>query len=263
MGILSSRREFMAALGGAAALPIAARGQQAAVPVIGFLGGESRDSPPAGRVRAFHQGLSEFGYAEGHNVAIEYRWADGQYDRLPDLAADLVRRQVAVIAAIGATPTALAAKAATTTIPIVFQNGINPIEAGLVASLNRPGGNLTGVTNLSAELVPKRLELLHEVVPKATVIGVLVNPTNAISTKTVSDDAEAAARQLGLQVRMLHASNEREIDNSFAALIQLQASALVIGSFSFFNGRSEKLAALALRHAIPAIFQNRLGRRRS
>ena len=250
------RREFITLLGGAAAWPVLARAQRPAMPVVGFLSGESRDLF-ADRVRAFREGLSESGYVEGRNVAIEYRLAEGQNDRLPALAADLVQRKVTVIAAMGTTAAALAAKAATTTIPIVFENGINPVEAGLVVSLSRPGGNVTGVTSLSAELVPKRLELLHEAVPTATLIGVLVNPTNALAASTVSRDSEAAARRLGLQVRVLHASNDREIDGAFTTLAELRAGALVIGSFAFFSIRSERLAALALRHAMPTTFQTR------
>jgi len=206
-------------------------------------------------VRAFRQGLSETGYVEGRNVAIEYRSADGQYDRLPALAADLVRRKVSVIAATG-TPTGLPAKAATTTIPIVFVTGSDPVEQGLVASLNRPGGNLTGATTLAVELGQKRLELLHEVVPTATLIGVLVNPTGP-NLKAVLRDLQAAARTLGLPIHVLHASTERDFDTVFATLVQLRAGALVIGTDTFFNSQSGKLAALTVRHAVPAIYQYR------
>ena len=249
------RREFITILGGAAAAwPLAARAQQPAIPVIGFLNGASYDLS-AYLVRAFRQGLSETGYVEGRNVAIEYRSADGQYDRLPALAADLVRRKVSVIAATG-TPTGLPAKAATTTIPIVFVTGSDPVEQGLVASLNRPGGNLTGATTLAVELGQKRLELLHEVVPTATLIGVLVNPTGP-NLKAVLRDLQAAARTLGLPIHVLHASTERDFDTVFATLVKLRAGALVIGTDTFFNSQSRKLAALTVRHAVPAIYQYR------
>jgi putative ABC transport system substrate-binding protein len=250
------RREFITLLGSAAAWPLAARAQQqAAMPVIGFLGSASA-GPYARMTAAFRQGLNETGYVESRNVAIEYRWAEGQNDRLPALAADLVRRQVTVIATTG-TPETLAAKAATATIPIVFQVGIEPVQVGLVASLSRPSGNLTGVTNLNVEVGPKRLELLREVVPTATLMALLVNPTNPNNTESTTKDALAAARTLGVQLHVLHASTERDIDDAFAALVQLRAGALVIGSDVFFNSRREQLAALALRHAVPAIFQFR------
>ena len=249
------RREFITILGGAvAAWPLAARAQQPAIPVIGFLNGASYDLS-AYLVRAFHQGLSETGYVEGRNVAIEYRSADGQYDRLPALAADLVRRKVSVIAATG-TPTGLPAKAATTTIPIVFVTGSDPVEQGLVASLNRPGGNLTGATTLAVELGQKRVELLHELVPTATLIAVLVNPTGP-NLAAVSRDLQAAARTLGLQIHVLHASAESDFDTVFATMVRLRAGALVIGTDTFFNSQSRKLAALTLRHAVPAIYQYR------
>ena len=251
------RREFIALLGGATvAWPLAAGAQQQAMPVIGLLG---RDSPDlfADRLRAFHQGLSETGYVEGQNVAIEYRWAEGHNDRLPGLAADLVRRQVTVIAAIGSTPSALAAKAATTIIPIVFEIGADPVQAGLVASLARPGGNLTGVVTLDYGLAPKRLELLHEFVPRATVIGVLVNPTNPASADTLSGELQPAARTLGLKLHVLHASTERDFDTVFATLAELRADGLVISSDSFFSSQSKQLAALAIGHAVPAIYQYR------
>jgi putative ABC transport system substrate-binding protein len=201
------RREFIAVLGGAAAAwPLAVRAQQPPMPVIGFLGGAS--AGPYGRMMAaFRQGLNEIGYVEDRNVAIEYRWAEGQNDRLPALAADLVRRQVTVITTTG-TPETLAAKAATTTIPIVFQVGIEPVQVGLVASLSRPGGNLTGVTNLNVEVGPKRLELLQEVVPTATLMGLLLNPTSPNLTESTTKDALAAARTLGVQLHVLHASTE-------------------------------------------------------
>jgi putative ABC transport system substrate-binding protein len=247
------RRAFITLVGGAAAAwPLAARGQQAAMPVIGFLGVASPDLW-ASRVRAFHQGLSETGTVEGRNVAIEYRWAEGRNDRFPELAADLVRRQVTVIA-LGGVPAALAAKSATTTIPIVFQMGADPVEAGLVASLNRPGGNITGITSLNVEIGPKRLELLHELVPTATVVALLVNPSNPVA-ETQARNHQAAARTLGLELHVLHASTEGDFDNVFATLAQLQARGLVIGNEGLFNARSERLAALALRHAVPTVFQ--------
>ena len=250
------RREFISLLGGAAATwPLAAQAQQPAMPVIGFLGGGSPDTD-ANRVRAFRQGLSEGGYVEGKDVAIEYRWAEGQYDRFPALAADLVRRQVDVIAAFGGTASALPAKAATSSIPIVFSVAVDPVEFGLVDSLNRPGGNITGVTLLSVVLGPKLLELLHELVPTATVMALLVNPTSPLA-ETLVRDAQAAARTLGLRLHVLHASIERDFDSVFAALIQLRAGALVIGADAFFTNRSEQLAALALRHAVPAIYATR------
>ncbi len=249
------RREFITILGGgAAAWPPAAPAQQPAIPVIGFLNGASYELS-AHLVRAFHQGLTETGYVEGRNVAFEYRSADGQYDRLPALAADLVSRKVSVIAATG-TPTGLPAKAATTTIPIVFVTGSDPVEQGLVASLNRPGGNLTGATTLAVELGQKRLELLHELVPKATLIGVLVNPTGP-NLQTVSRDLRAAARTVGRPIHVLHASTERDFDTVFATLLRLRAGGLVIGTDTFFNSQSRKLAALTLRHAVPAIYQYR------
>jgi putative ABC transport system substrate-binding protein len=250
------RREFITLLGGAAAWPLAARAQQPAMPVVGYLGSSS----PAAEtpfVAAFVQGLKEAGYVEGRNVAIEYRWAEGQNDRLPALAAELARRQVTVIATPGSTPGALAAKAATTTIPIVFETGVDPVAAGLIHTLSRPGGNVTGVTTMSVEIGPKRLELLHELVPTATVIALLINPTNPVLAEALSRDAQAAARALGLQVHVLHASTEGEIEAAFAALLKLRAGGLVIGADQFFNSRSEQLAALAFRHAVPAIYQYR------
>jgi putative ABC transport system substrate-binding protein len=247
------RREFITLLGGAAAAwPLAARAQQA-MPVIGFLGTESPDLRPR-RLRAFRNSLSEAGYDEGRNVAIEFRWAEGQYDRLATLAADLVQRRVSVIVVNG--PAAIAAKAATTTIPIVFVVGFDPVKLGLVASLSRPGGNLTGVSLLNAELSSKRLALLHELVPTATIIALLVNPANP-NAETLSQDTQAAARTLGLELQVVHASSERDFDPAFTTLVRQRAGALVIGTDGFFVGQSERLAALTVRHAVPAIFQNR------
>jgi putative ABC transport system substrate-binding protein len=249
------RREFITLLGGAAmACPVGALAQQPAMPAVGFLNGASYDLS-AYLVSAFHQGLGETGYVEGRDVVIEYRSADGQYDRLPALAADLVRRQVSVIAATG-TPTGLPAKAATATIPIVFVTGSDPVEQGLVASLNRPGGNLTGTTTLAVELGQKRLELLHELVPSATLIAVLVNPTGP-NLAAVSRDLQAAARTLGLPIHILHASTAHDLEAAFATMVELHTGALVIGTDTFFNSQSARLAALALRHAVPAIYQYR------
>ena len=250
------RREFIALAGAAAGLPLAVRAQQPAMPVVGFLGSASREqyvSP----VRAFQQGLGETGYVEGRNVAIEYRWADDQYDRLPALAAGLVDRHVAVIAATGGSPAALAAKRATTTIPIVFQIGVDPVGAGLVGSLNRPGGNVTGFVNLALEVGPKRLELFHELMPAATVVALLVNPTSPAVAEKVQTDMQAAARTLGLKLHVLHASSERDFESVFAAVVQLQAGGLVIGGDPVFNSRSEQIAAMAVRHKVPAIYQFR------
>jgi putative ABC transport system substrate-binding protein len=249
------RREFITLLGGAAAWPLAARAQQPKMPVIGYLSSAFPDRD-GGRLRSFRQGLNETGYVEGQNVAIEYRWAEEQNDRLPTLAADLVSRQVSVIAMAGQVLGAFAAKAATKTIPIVFLTGGDPVALGLVSSLNRPGGNLTGVTTLSAELEPKRLELLHDLVPKATTIGALVNQTNPIA-ETQSRELQAAARALGLKLQILNVSTERDFDSVFARLVELQASGLVIGTDGLFISQSEHLAALTMRHAVPAIFQFR------
>jgi len=251
------RREFIALLGGAAAAwPLAARAQQPALPVIGFLGSASPDLY-AVRLSAFRQGLKQAGYVEGQNVAIEYRWADGHYDRLPVLAAELVHRRVTVIVAGGGTPSVVAAKAATATIPIVFETATDPVQLGLVASLNRPGGNLTGVTNLNVEVGPKRLELLRELMPTAIIIAVLVNPTSGVLAEQVLHELEAAAPAFGMQLHALPASTERDLDTVFAALGQLRADALVIAPDIFFLAHTEQLGALALRHAVPAISSNR------
>jgi putative ABC transport system substrate-binding protein len=247
------RREFIMGLGGAAAWPIAARAQRPVMPVIGFLSAQGRGEAQQ-LIAAFHQGLKEDGFVEGQNVAIEYHLAEYQYDRLPTLAADLVRRQVALIVAVG--PAALPAKAATTTIPIVFTVGVDPVDIGLVSRLNRPGCNLTGATLLNVNLGPKRLEVLHELLPAATSIALLINPTRA-NSEAETADMLAAASTLGLTLHVLHASTERDIDAAFATLVQLRASGLVIGTDSFFNARHELLAALAVRHAVPTIYQYR------
>jgi putative ABC transport system substrate-binding protein len=250
------RREFITLFGGAAAAwPLAGRAQQPAMPVVGFLGGESPDVY-ADRLRGFRQGLSEAGYVEGRNLAVEYRWAEGRNDRLPELAADLVRRNVNVIATGGGFPAALAAKAASTTIPIIFQVGNDPVQLGLVASLNRPSGNLTGVNSLNGELGPKQLELLHELVPMATNLAALSNPTNP-GNIAASKNLEAAAHTLGLQLDVLPASSERDFDTVFASLAQLRPGGLVISADPFLQSRSEQLASLALDHALPAIAQLR------
>jgi putative ABC transport system substrate-binding protein len=246
------RRDFLGVLGGAAAWPLTARAQQPALPVVGFLNAAS----PQGYARqlsAFLKGLGETGYVEGHNVAIEYRWAEGRSDRLPAMAADLVHRQVNVIAATS-TPAALAAKAATTTIPIVFETGADPVRLGLVRSLNRPGGNVTGATQTNVEIAPKRLQLLHELLPTASVMAMLVTPADP-NAESQSRELHAAAHTLGLQLHVLNASTERDFDVVFAKLIQLRAGGLVIISNPFFTSRTEQLAALALHHAVPAIYQ--------
>jgi putative ABC transport system substrate-binding protein len=255
MGQQMKRREFITLLGSAAAAwPLAALAQQPAMPVVGFLNAASPDLF-AHVVRAFHLGLSETGYVEGRNVAIEYRWAENQYDRLPELAAELVRRRVNVITTGSSTLAALAAKAATTTLPIVFLMGADPVQFGLVASLNRPGGNLTGITTLNLEMTPKRLQVLRELLPTTTIMAVLVNPTNAPATvETEVRQVQAAAHTLGLQmVHVLQASTERDLDSAFSTLIQRRAGGLVISADTFFSGKSVELAALASRHAVPTI----------
>jgi putative ABC transport system substrate-binding protein len=250
------RREFITLLGGAAAAwPLAARAQRPAMPVIGFLSARAPgDSPHL--LAALRQGLKDTGFVEGQNVAIEYRFAGNQNEQLSALATDLVHRQVSVIAAT-TTEAALAAKAATTTIPIVFETGGDPIRLGLVASLNRPGGNITGVTQLNVEVAPKRLELLHELVPTASVIALLVNPIDPALAETNTRALQAAAHTLGLQLPVLHASAERDFDAVFTNLIQLRAGGLVIGNDPLFTNRVEEIAALAVRHAVPAVYSHR------
>ena len=248
------RREFITLIGCVAAWPLAARAQQPAMPVLGFLNGGTAEGY-APMVAAFRQGLNEAGYVEGRNVAIEYRWAEGHYDRLPALAADLVQQKVTVIAATS-TPAALAAKAATSTVPIVFTTGGDPIKLGLVASLGRPGGNLTGVTTLNVEVGPKRLELARELFPGATV-ALLVNPANPLAT-TVSKDSQAVADTLGVRLHVLHASTEADFEAAFATAAQLRAAARVISTPDpLFGSHAAQLGALALRHRVPAIYFQR------
>jgi putative ABC transport system substrate-binding protein len=250
------RRDALSLLGGAAvSWPVGAATQQQPLPVIGYLTARAPGDDPH-LIAAFREGLKDNGFVEGQNVEIEYRFAAHQNERLPTLATDLVRRQVTVIAA-ATTPAAIAAKAATATIPIVFETGSDPVQLALVGSLNRPGGNVTGVTQLNVEVVPKRLELLHELVPMATVIALLVNPTIPALAEPISIASQVAARSLGLELHVLKASTEPELDAAFANLIQLRAGGLVIGSDVFFPSRSQQLAALAIRHAVPTVFENR------
>jgi putative tryptophan/tyrosine transport system substrate-binding protein len=252
---MSNRREFITLLGGAAAAwPLAARAQQPALPVIGFLG----SGTPAGYApfaAAFRAGLNEAGYVEGRNVAIEYRWGEGHYERLPALAADLVRRQVTVIAAT-TTPASLAAKAATSAIPIVFTAGVDPIAAGLVVSLSRPSGNVTGVSQYLSDLGTKRLELLHELAPNAAMIGMLVNPKFP-DAESQTKDVKEAARMFGQQVHVVNASSESDINGAFATLVQLKAGALLVASDALFLSRRDQIVALAARHKIPAVYSVR------
>lgn len=249
------RREFITLIGGTVAWPLVARAQQPQMQVIGFLGTSSPELY-AIRLSVFREGLKEAGYIEGQNVTIEYRWARDDVGRLPALAADLVQRRVNVIVAGSGTPGALAAKAATTTIPIVFAVAVDPIKLGFVASLNRPGGNMTGVTNLNVEIAPKRLELMHALLPTATDFAVLVDPTGLVAEPFVRE-LQAAARSLGLRLHVLNASSERDFDSVFARLGQLKAAALIISSIISFVGRIEQLAALAIRYRVPTIFQYR------
>ena len=250
---LMRRREFIALLGSAAAAwPLTAHAQQQPFPVIGFLNGGAPEGY-APMVTAFAQGLKERGYVDGENLAIEYRWANGRYDRLAALVDDLVRRRVSVIAATS-TPANLVAKAATTSIPIVFTTGGDPVQLGLVASLGRPGGNVTGVTQMTGEVAPKRVELAHELIPQATVFGLLINPTSPLA-EIVKRDSEAAALNLGLQLNVLYASADAELDEAFAAFREMHAGALVIGTDAFFNSRLEKLAALSMRNSVVAIYE--------
>ena len=250
------RRQFITFLSGLVAWPLAARAQQSAMPLIGFVNSAPRQGQEP-QLAAFLKGLADVGYVEGRNVAIEYRWAEGQNDRLAALAADLVRRQVAVIAATSA-PAALAAKMATTTIPIVFETAADPVKLGLVTSLSRPGGNVTGVTRLNVAIAPKRLELLHELIPTARVIALLVDPTYAAIAEATTGDVQTAARSLGLELHVLNASSEREFDTVFAELIRLRAGGLVIGAASsLFVAWQDQLAKLAVRHAVPAVYATR------
>ena len=250
------RREFISLISGAAVVwPLASRAQQPAMPVVGFLNAAS-PQPYARMLSAFLKGLSETSYIENQNVKIEYRWAQGEVDRLPALAADLVHREVAVIAATG-TPAALAAKAATTTIPIVFETGNDPVHLGLVASLNRPSGNVTGIAQLAIEVAPKRLELLYEMIPTARIFALLVDPTDPVVFENTTRGTQAAARSLGLELHVLNVSTERDFDAVFANLIQLRAGGLLISGGQFFNSRSKQLAAMALQHALPTIFPYR------
>jgi putative ABC transport system substrate-binding protein len=245
------RRDFIKGIAVSSAWPLAAGAQQTATPAIGCLNGGSAKAFQS-LMAAFRGGLSESGYVEGQNLAIEYRWADGDYEKLPRLAADLVGRRVNVIVANGP-PAVMAAKAATTTIPIVFETAGDPVQLGLVTSLARPGGNLTGVTSLNAEVGAKLLELLHELVPRATIIGLLVNPNNPNVAEPTTKSLQGAARTLGLEAHVLHASADHDFDAAFATLVQLRAGALVIGPDPFFITRSEQLGALAFRRAIPTI----------
>jgi putative ABC transport system substrate-binding protein len=250
------RREFIKVIAAsAAAWPIAARAQQAPIPVVGFINAASAQNYTR-QLAAFLKGLGESGYVDGRNVAVEYRWAEGQNDRLPAMAADLVHRQVAVMAATS-TPAALAAKAATTTIPIIFELGSDPVELGLVASLSRPGGNVTGVIQWNIEVAPKRLEVLHELLPTARVMALLVDPTDPTNAKTTVSEVSAAAKTFGLQLHVLNASNENDFTGVFAKLIQLGAGGLVVGGGAFFVSHEKQLAALTVRHAVPAASEHR------
>jgi putative tryptophan/tyrosine transport system substrate-binding protein len=252
---MSSRRDFITLLGGAAAWPLAARAQQAAMPVIGFLHA-AFPGPYAQQLVAFRQGLKQSGYVEGQNVAIEYRWANNETDRLPELATDLVRRQVALIVAAGGPAPALAAKGATSTIPIVLVFGSDPVRLGLVASLNRPGGNVTGVTFLTTELVAKRLEFLRELIPQATMVGYLADPRSGTGEEMLRD-AVVAAGVLGRQIAVVEARSERDFEPAFATIVERQAGALIVAASQLFDSNRDQLLALAARHKMPAIYQAR------
>src|SRR5262245_52524028 len=248
----TNRRAFIAALGVTAAWPLVARAQQPKIPVIGFLHGGSADAANGPLIKPFREGLAEFGYIEGRNLTIEFRWAEGHYDRLAEFAADLVRLQVTVIAAF-TPPAAQAAKAATATIPIVFESGNDPIKAGLVASFNRPGGNATGINILVEELLGKRLALLHEMVPTASVIAAILN-SQTPAYETQSRDLQAASHILGEEIRILNASTEQDVDRAFTEAIQMGAGAVLVGSDPFLAGRIEQMVALAARYSVPAIY---------
>jgi putative ABC transport system substrate-binding protein len=248
------RRDFIAGLGSVAAWPVVAQGQQPALPVIGYLGAQSADDDKNATV-PFLQGLKEAGYVEGQNVAIEYRWAENQYDRLPALATDLIRRHVAAILASG-TPATLATRAATTTIPIIFVSGADPVALGLVASLNRPGANLTGIANLSGELTPKRLQLLRDLIPNAALFGVLADPAAPVTQSSITN-LQAAAPTLGLQLLVVNARTDSDLETAFATFSQQHVGAVLVSDGSFLSRRMEELAALAAHHALPAIYPYR------
>jgi putative ABC transport system substrate-binding protein len=250
------RRTFLGALGAAATWPVVVRAQQAALPVLGFMDSGS-PAPNAQLVAALKQGLNEAGYVEGQNLSIEYRWAEGNYSRLPELATDLVRRQVAVIVATGGAPSGRAAMAATSSIPIVFDAGGSPVEQGMVASLNRPGGNMTGVNQMIEELVTKELGLLHELVPKARIIGVLVDPNNATRSDAIVENAQKAVNALGCTMEVLAADSDESIDKAFAAFAQKHIEALFVSPNPFFYNRRDRIVALAARYAVPTLYVRR------
>jgi putative ABC transport system substrate-binding protein len=251
------RREFISLVGGIAAVwPVGSRGQQPPKSIIGFLGSESPDAW-AGRLQELHRGLSELGFIEGQNLSIEYRWAQGRNERLPSMASDLVHQQVKVIIAPGSTPAALAAQAATKSIPIVFEIASDPIEIGLVSGLNKPGGNITGVTTLNLEIGPKRLELLHSVIPSASVIGLLINPTNPRLAEQNIKSMQSAGKSLRLEMHVLHASTEDEFGAAFEELKKIRAGGLLIAADPFFSSHVKQLAALSIRHAVPSVYQFR------
>jgi len=251
---MSTRREFITLLGGAAAAwPLAARAQQSAMPVIGFIGAGALDNYVL-YLAAFRKGLAETGFVEGQNVAIEYRWAEGQYERMAQLADDLVRRRVAVIAVPGSPPGARAAKAATSTIPIVFSVGDDPVRSGLVTSISRPGGNATGINFLTGEVVAKRLALLHELLPGAARVAAFINPADASRAEVLREEVEVAARTVGMQLQILNPTTNREIDAAFGALVRERADALFVGPDAFYNSRRVQLANMAARHVLPTAF---------